>query len=217
MGQAVPMQTTPVLPADAVSALNVGLTARIGSPPKKNVVRLLLAQIWMESRGGALKNNNVGNLSAGGFVNGVERLSWSGDYWRPPWFSNPSSPTYALMMAGQEPSAFRSYPDIHSGMNGYLDLLSRADMQQILVSAATGDTTAFAQAIKNSHYTPALNVPATARTFDGLLASFDAQGLFDGLSTGIPGYASGAAGASLALALAGLGTLLYIHRKRKAA
>ena len=217
MGQAVPMQTTPVLPGDAVNALNVGLTARIGSPPKKDVVRLLLAQIWMESTGGRLKNNNVGNLSAGGYINGVDHISWSGDYWRPPWYTNPASPTYALMMAGQEPSAFRAYADIQSGMNGYLDLLSRPDMQQILIAAASGDTTAFAQAIKDSHYTPALNVAATARTFDGLLASFDAQGIFDGLSDGTPVAAVGAAGASFMLALAGLGTFLFINRKKKAA
>lgn len=178
----VPRLSTPHTDAELVPGLIAGLAKRIGSTPVRQLAEMLLAQIRFE---GNINNNNVGNLSA--------PESWSGNYWRPPWFdqakidaiTDPAlkkqrQEQHEDMLAGKAPRAFRAFNTIEEGLGSYLDLLFKPLYHPLLAAAATGDPVAFATEV-HKHYTPdaSFNVTAVARTLASLVKGFQAKGLFD--------------------------------------
>jgi len=103
-----------------------------GRPPALALAELELAHQWLETKGTTgMWRFNWGNLSAGGFADGVERLAWKGDVWRPPWFApaeGADARTLELhekMLSGTAPSAFRAYEGHRQGAQGYVTLLQR--------------------------------------------------------------------------------------------
>lgn len=178
----VPRQTTPHTDAELVPGLIAGLTQRIGSTPVRQLAEMLLAQIRFE---GNLNNNNVGNLQA--------TKSWTGDYWRPPWFDQAAidaitdpvlkakrQAQHDDMLVGRAPEAFKAFNTIEEGLNSYLDLLFKPLYHPLLAAAATGDPVAFATEV-HKHYTPdaSFDVTAVAKTLGSLVKGFQAKGLFD--------------------------------------
>lgn len=109
----------------------------------RQAATLLLALVWVETGRGNVINNNPGNFSAG--------ASWSGEAWRPPWYLDTSHPQHARMLAGQAPSAFRSYPTLAAGFEDFAVGLVRT-FPTVLAAAATGDPAAFVRALHDSGY-----------------------------------------------------------------
>lgn len=104
---------------------------------------LLLALVWVETGRGGVLNNNPGNFSAG--------ASWSGDAWRPPWFLDSAHPTHARMLAGEAPSAFRSYSTMGAGFADFARGLLKT-FPTVVAAAATGDPASFVRALHDSGY-----------------------------------------------------------------
>ena len=193
MGQEVPAQTTKISASVGCQAILNDLTRILGKTPKRALVAMLLAHIWVETDGGSLKNNCPGKLMAAGFVKDDENggmkevFVWDDNFWRPPWFKDEKHPNHALMMEGLEPSALRAYSKLPDGISDYLRLLVSAHFQTVLLAAATGNTMAFATALKTTNYTPRLDINQCTKELDGYLSAFNAQKLFDGIPNGAPG------------------------------
>lgn len=194
----VPRTLTPIADTVIAPLLSQGLAQRIGATPVRELAMLLLAQLWTETRQGKPIQWNIANLSAGGIVNGMEVIQWTGAVWRPPWFDQAEidqiqdaklraerQAQHAQMLAGQIPSAFKAFGSIEEGLGAYLDLIFKPIYHSLLVAAATGDPLAFAQAIKE-HYNPdpRYDPVATSHTFASLVQAFTAKGLFDWLPKG---------------------------------
>lgn len=189
----VPRHVTMASDTTVAPMLVSGLAQRIGNTPVRQLALLLLAQIWLETSRGQIIQNNVGNEAAGGFVNGVDHITWSGDYWRPPWYDQAEidattdpvhrakyQAQHVQMLAGEIPSAFRAFGSLQAGLESHLDLLFHPVYHPLLAAAATGDALAFAQEIKR-HYNPdkKYDPVATSHTLDSLVSGFNVKGLFD--------------------------------------
>lgn len=197
---AVPRQSTPVTAVALAPLLTTGLAARIGATPVRSLALMLMAQIWAENaQGNAVIQNNIGNLSAGGFIHGVEKLQ-PGDYWRPPWFDlaeianvkdaekkSRYTAQHAQMLNGEIPSAFHAWDSLGQGMWAYLNLIFRPVYQPLLMAAASGDALAFALELKK-HYNPDKNNDpvAASKTLASFVRDFEVKGLFDMLPKVVP-------------------------------
>jgi hypothetical protein len=173
------------------------------------LAELELAHAWgLETRRGqSMWFYNWGNLSAGGFVDGEERLSWPGDVWRPSWFelAPDASPALAAvherMLAGQAPSAFRALHSHDEGARQFVDLLESAKFRSLVQAGLTGSPEAYARAIYDSGYCrdrgcqPANSAPQLA----SLVAEFRRDHVFDSLGLPVlrPASSSSSSGAEL--------------------
>lgn len=154
-----------------LAALRVG-----GVQPSQDQARLLLAQLRFEGLG-SCNNHNVGNITT--------TDTGSRDFFRPAWFDvDPNDPSadpqlvklHNLMLAGQAPRAFRSYPDFGSGFSDYVHEL-QTRFPSILSAAATGDAQATANAIKSSGYTP--DAPSSlGTTLASIVREFQGRGVY---------------------------------------
>jgi hypothetical protein len=187
----------------AARELVAAYQAVTGKPPSLPLAELNLAHQWLETKGTkAMWRYDWGNLSAGGFVNGEEKLSWKGDVWRPPWFEpgeGADARTLDLhekMLAGTAPSAFRGYQSHAEGAEGYVRLLLRPGFAKLLQAGAQGSPRAYAQAVVDTGYCrdrgcqPDQMGPALTK----VVAQFRRDGVFKtlGLSRPSSGSSSGA-------------------------
>lgn len=153
------------------------------TPASSDEIRLALDAAWSElsrsardyfhalilvetNRGRSLKQWNVGNLSAGGFSNGVEKLSNS-NYWRPPWFSEPGE-LHDRMLAGEVPSAFRAFDDLQTGVAAFVQVLRGERYRGLVSSAERDDPKAFVSALRDSGYSSGYG-PAHVDTFRSII------------------------------------------------
>jgi hypothetical protein len=183
-----------------------------GKPPALELAELELAHAWglETSRSKGMWFFNWGNLSAGGFKRTpdgpVERLSWPGDVWRPPWFESPPAAEYAAlhekMLAGKAPSAFRALGSHAEGVEGYQRLLARPGFAPMLRAGELGDARAYAQAVFDTGYCRDRNCQADrlAPKLAALVAEFRAQDTFKGLDV-VRRRRSSSSGDGAALAL----------------
>jgi len=185
------MTTTPVTELNAARALIKVLPSFGSGAFVQEVAELLLAQVWFETaRGASMMNHNWGNITAG--------KSWPGDFWRPPWFNKTA--ILALpeltdaqkahkakllglhqdMLDNKAPQKFRAYPSSLEGLNDYVTRLTR-EFSIIPEAAKSGSPLRFAQAIRDSGYTPGLLPEKAAITFSNLVKEFRQKGLFQSL------------------------------------
>jgi hypothetical protein len=145
----------------------MGEVPATNTPASSDEIRMALDLAWPElsprardyfhglvlvetGNGKALKQWNVGNLSAGGFYSGSEKLVYP-TYWRPPWFSG-TGELHDRMIAGKAPSAFRAYSSLEQGVSAYVGLLRSRQYQALVVAADLDDVSGFVQALHDSGY-----------------------------------------------------------------
>lgn len=183
-----------------------------GRKPTLAQAELELAHEWIETkRTEAMWRFNWGNLSAGGYVDGQERLR-SGDVVRPPWFSPGEGASrrvlevHQAMLEGRQPSAFRAYGSHQDGAQAFVRLLTTLGGGRIAKAAQRGDPVAYSRAVVDTGYCrdrdcqPDRMAPALARQ----VAAFRRDGVFRGLGlsrTSSSASSGIAAAALLALAL----------------
>ena len=162
--------------------LITGLKETLGEIPYRDTAELVMAQVWLETGRGNLRNNNWGNLSS-------SAESDSGDFWRPPWFEVTEASSarnrylHEQMLASKAPHAFRSYETVELGLADYLATLKRR-FPIMLEAARDGSPSAFAQAVYDSGYTRDLEPSESAKSFASLMQEFEQKGLFDSLPKG---------------------------------
>lgn len=125
-----------------------------GSPLPLAAIELFHSLVRIET-GGNATNNNVGNLAAAGFRNGVEVSYWTGNAWRPPWFPEPTDETPEKLRAlhermkgpkPDEPSAFRAYASEAEGIRDFVKLIV-SKYPALMAAAKAGDVVAFRVAL----------------------------------------------------------------------
>ena len=184
MGKAVAITSQQVTTKDVVAVLAPGFTKRLGAPPSREIVGLFLALIWNETGRGKLRCWSPGNLAAAGFAGGKEVFFWDGDFWRPPWFADPKSAIHALMLEGKEPSAFQAYASLADGIDHFLRLVTSPMYAPLVTAAKSGEPGEFARAIRDTKYTPRLDVAAATKTLASLYSEFTKSGVLDALPSG---------------------------------
>lgn len=150
------LPTTP-LPEFEAAKLVLALAPSFVPGIGREGARLILAHNWgLETRRGqAVHGHNVGNIMAKGFRDGKEYTTqtnkyWKGDFWRPPWFDDPTHKLHAKMLEGKAPSAFRSYDSFKDGMSDYLALVAKkVPLRQGLLD---GRAFEYAQGVWDSGY-----------------------------------------------------------------
>lgn len=168
MGSVVSATKTPVTEQEAVVLLTTALTKSLGQPPPEHIGLYLLALAWIESgRGKSVVCNNPGNLMARGYRRGSEYSVWSGNYWRPEWFSSPGQ-LHDAMVSGNAPSAFRAYPSAVDGWEDYVALVVKK--QELLTSAMNDDVSDFVRAL-HATYSPDYS-DSHVGTFRALITDF---------------------------------------------
>lgn len=146
-------------------ALEQGLALQRGLTRRQRC--FLLGQLLIENGNGeSIHNHNLGNL--------IVPLSQQGGpipFWRPPWFevgpesSERHKELHELMLAGEEPSAFRAFGSFEEGLSFYVKRVRERFPSLLRASSPS----AFVSAWRSSGYTPRLNVAATLRTFRELV------------------------------------------------
>jgi hypothetical protein len=185
----VPRLPTPVgmeaLP-DLIEAAFHVLGTRITPTQRANLGALVALET---SRGRAIFNGNVGNISAG--------QSYAGPVWRPPWFEvtdASSARELALnqaMREGRAPSAFRAYDSVQQGVLDFARLLLGQAYAPLLRAANGNDVDAFRRELA-ARYSPDYSNTAATRNLEKLRAELG----------GAPPGAGGAAGLVLLLGAA---------------
>jgi hypothetical protein len=202
MGHEVPATATPVSKQEAISLLTVALTDQLGQPPPEQVGVYSLALAWVEtSQGRSIIQNNAGNVSCNDDGRG-----WSGNYWRPPWFTGDNPKFAALhlrMLEGQAPRAFRAYPSQQAGWNDFVHEVVRR--KPLLAAMMSDDPLAVAMALHDTNYSKDYGAQH-AETFRSLVAGFRAAGDFRQFK-GLPLEGVSPAKRSSS---SGLGTLLFV-------
>lgn len=160
----VPRTATPISMAEARARLQQ-------TWPELSSVELdyFQALVLVETGGGkSVIQHNFGNLSAGGFYNGVERLNFP-TYWRPPWWDKPDDRTYDRMISGLAPSAFRAYASPEAGMAGYVSLLKSSGYGPLRAAASQDSVELFVNALRDTGYSKDYG-PAHYGTFRSIIA-----------------------------------------------
>lgn len=211
----VPATVTPLTLETAAYALMVAADAA-GLFLTRAGALLLLALIWVETgRGQKPRQHNVGNVMARGYrPTGVEYSVWSGDYWRPEWFTDTSMALYQKMLDGKAPSAFRAYASLVDGMADYVGvLLNKPD---VINAANSGDVPQFVAELSRA-YSPDYG-PEHVKTFNSLASDFRKAGYFAELSEAPRkvGGGSSSGGGGIVLGLAGVLAVIWgLLRKAK--
>src|SRR5512138_508504 len=162
----VPRTKTPLSPSARAAPMESAINAYPTLVPARDYI-VALARVET-GNGASLIANNFGNLSAGGFSKGVEKL-YSGDYWRPPWFADSTNALHKKMLDGQAPSAFRAYGSASAGVRAYLGLLASAHYQPLIVAAWRDDVDQWVQQLHDTGYSRDYG-PKHVPTFRGILA-----------------------------------------------
>lgn len=156
----------------------------------------LAALVAIETaRGSAIKNGNVGNISAS--------ASYPGPVWLPPWFEpGQTDPKLAAlhesMLAGKAPSAFRAYDSPEHGARDFARLLLTEPFASVMRAAGQTSADVLRRAL-SERYSHDYRNPAATATLEALQRQL-------GLAPG-----SGVAGGAL-LVLAALWFLRRIGR-----
>lgn len=183
MGE-VPATVTPLSSAETAPAFLSAWANVFGGKPSITEAEWLLAFLWNENaKGKAIVQHNWGNLSSSG---------QSGDFWRAPWFDRAKveamdEPRRTLylniherMLRGEEPSAFRAFPDHATGARTWLQRL-RDRFPSILRAAKADSAVAMQDAIFDSGYCASPKCETNAASYANLRNEVHAQGLFRGL------------------------------------
>lgn len=155
MGE-VPATATPLGAAEQVPIFLDAWASVFGDQPARSQAEWLLGGLlWNENaKGRAIIQHNWGNLSSTGK---------SGDFWRPPWFDQAKidqmegarqrrmQRLHDRMVRGEEPSAFRAWPDHATGARVWLSRL-RDTFPGILRAAKRNSARALAKAVFRSRY-----------------------------------------------------------------
>lgn len=171
------------------------------------------ALIWVETGGGkSLKQQNFGNLSAGGFYSGSEHLNFP-TYWRPPWYVDAGglgalTATRDKMLAGQAPSAFRAYATPTAGMAGYVKLLAAARYAPLRAAAGQDSVESFVDALASTGYSKDYGSKHYA-TFRAILAQIRATNI-PVSAPDIQGGLSSSAGVGAAGVILGVVALVFV-------
>jgi len=196
----VPATATPLTASETAPAfLSAWAQVFDGAEPSRTEAEWLLALLWNENaKGRAIIQHNWGNLST--------TASADRDYWRPPWFDpavfeamdEPKRSLYRSiherMLKGQEPSAFRAFPDHATGARAWVSALKR-NFQAILKAARKNSAVAMQDAIFNSRYCTSPGCKTNAESYRRLRAEIRSKGLFAAL----PDLRSGGGGAGVLL------------------
>jgi hypothetical protein len=150
------------------------------------------------ARGRAVKNGNLGNISAG--------ESFPGPVWRPPWFELTPESTerdrtlHAAMLAGRAPRAFRAYGSVQEGARDFARFLLKPAYAPLMRAASSADVDAFRLAIASLYSSDYKNTAGT-RTLEQLRAEL--------------GGGAAAQGAGGALALVALLSSAWWYGRRR--
>ena len=178
----VPMTRTNYTPVQMAAYLVPEVTRQMKKIPVRTLAELMLAQLCLETTSGYnLWNNNYGN---------VDISDASQDYW----------------MAQGQANHIRSFRDPMSGMAEYVRqvVIRRPSMVR---AGQAGDALAFATAIRDTAYTPGIDVAKVAATLTQFVQQFRTQKLFDNLPTKVQGWFLPVVG--------GLLTLLFLAVRRR--
>lgn len=182
----VPATATPLAPEQTAPAF-IRAWARVfpKSMPSRSQAEWLLALLWNENaRGRAIIQHNWGNLST--------HPSRGGDYWRPPWFDRAKIEAmdeprrsqmlhiHERMLEGQEPEAFRAWPDQETGARQWISSLKRT-FPSILRASKKNSAVAMQNAVYGSNYCVSPACKTIAPSYRKLRADIRRQGLFAGL------------------------------------
>lgn len=158
MATQVDIKQTPHTQAQLAGMLVSALTAAAGSAPKRTLAELMLSQILMETANGTkIRNENVGNITA------IEDQ----DY-------------YVLSEAN--PLHFRSFDSLADGMAAFVHEIRRRS--SMIQAGNAGDARAYVQAIRDTNYTPDIDVDSTTSTLQTYISGFRKSKLFDNLPSG---------------------------------
>jgi len=142
--------------------------------PLRGMQRMMLAVLAAleTGRGASMKNNNLGNITAG--------TSYQGLAWRPPWFDaaeaagNPRHEhLHREMLAGRAPSAFRAYEGIHDGARDFARVLAR-NFPEVLRASLVPNAETFRAALAQKYSRDYANPAATA-SIAKLMSEFSIQ------------------------------------------
>lgn len=211
----VPATPTPLSSAETAPAFIRAWASVFGDLPRRSEAEWLLALLWNENaRGRAIIQHNWGNLST--------RPSPDRDYWRPPWFDaakiaemdepkrSQMQRIHERMLAGQEPEAFRAWPDHETGARQWMSQLKRT-FPEILRAAKKNSAVAMQDAVAEK-YCASPACKTIAPSYRSLRNEIRDQGLFANL----PGSSSSTGGGWLVLGGAGLfGLGLWAWAARK--
>ena len=144
----VPAVSTPIAPPEQGRLLVDAWAAKLGVPPTRSLAELCLAQLLLENASGvSLYNNNLGNLTGG-----------------EPYYLNPK--VRALLH-------FASYDTPEAGAAAYVSLINRAG--KLRLAGESGNALEFAQAIRDSNYTPGIDVDKVAASLSGVVGTIRAK------------------------------------------
>jgi hypothetical protein len=214
----VPMTATPVTMPVVMAAIDAAAPG--WTELESNYA---VALLWVESGGGLqIYQHNWGNQFAAGYVNGVESTSYTGRYWRPPWYAMPPEARYASlnekMLAGQAPSAFRAYASDAAGLAAFVSLLSSARYAPLKAPADADDPAAYAQALHDTGYSKDYNSTTHGPTFRALVDQIKA--LRGGGSSAVVQTSGGdstagvVVGVALLLTALGVGGIMWARGNR---
>lgn len=216
MGAEVPATRTPVTQAQAASYVIDGLRAKLNREPTEQEAVFTWALAMVETANGqSVIQNNAGNVSC--YDDG---RGWSGDFWRPPWFSEQHDPKYsslhAAMLAGKAPRAFRAYPSQKAGWGDFAREVARR--KSLLDAMNADDPAQVVQQLHDTNYSKDYGEKHVA-TFSRLAETARTAGWFAALPKGkAPSRkASGNVGLGIGLGLTVMvvfGLMVAYGRKR---
>jgi hypothetical protein len=203
----------PVLTPMSRDELRAGI-AQSAPTWTSNQVEMFTALALIETaQGKKVIQYNIGNIAAGGYVAGVEKLWTTANIWRPAWYEDTASPLHATMLAGKAPSAFRAYHDKQEGINAFVATLQSKRYDALREAAKAGDVAAFVRELKA--YSPDYG-PKHVTSFESLTA-----GRLDiGKDTGTPKHlqetsdGAGVAVVAVVLLIAAIGGAVLMRRRK---
>lgn len=166
--------STPVSVSGQGVALVPALQQALGREPSIGLAELCLAQLALENDNGkALFNYNPGNLTElpSGTFYVLSQLHTDSQGHAVP----AGDPTEVVMR-------FKNFPDIIAGIVGYVHWVTSRGA--FVKAGDAGDARAFAQAIRDSGYTPGINVDAVAKSLALKAHEIDAAGMLSFFSLG---------------------------------
>lgn len=184
MGE-VPATATPLASTETAPAFIRAWATEFGTTPSRIEAEWLLALLWNENaRGRAIIQHNWGNLST--------QPSENRSYWRPPWFDRAKIEAmpeprrsqmlriHERMLAGEEPQAFRAWPDHETGARQWLKSL-RNTFPRILKAAKKNSAVALQDAVFESNYCVSPACKTIAPSYRSLRNEIRREGLFANL------------------------------------
>lgn len=172
---------TPVSQASFPGLIEAAFQAE--GAPLRGIQRMMLSVLASieTARGRSMMNHNAGNISAG--------PSYEGTVWRPPWFDATEASTdprlqrlHEAMLAGQAPSAFRSYATPEEGARDFARQLLHS-FPEVMRASLVPNAETFREALAEK-YSHDYRNPKTTASLVQLMKEY-----------GVANVAGGAAGA----------------------